>query len=68
MLQKKFIVDFGVRKLYSRQFSIVVSLPKQAIKNCGDGEFHKVSVKLVNENGEKYLKLSPVFDLKKVIQ
>jgi len=67
MSNKKFIVDFGLRSLYSRQYSIVISLPKLAIKNCADGEFQKVSVKLVNENGEKYLKLTPVFDLKRVI-
>jgi len=60
---KKFIVDFGIRKLYDRQYSVVITLPKQAIKNCSDGEFRKVNVQLVSENGEKYLKLIPHFDL-----
>ena len=65
--EEKFVVDFGLRKLYQHKFSIVISLPLHAIKNCADGEFQKVSVKLVNENGEKYLKLSPVFDLKRMV-
>jgi len=64
---EKFVVDFGIRKLYNHKFSTVISLPRYAIKNCGDSEFQKVSVKLVNENGEKYLKLSPVFDLKRIV-
>lgn len=64
---KKFVVDYGIRKLSNRPFTIVVSLPKLAIKNCADGQFYKVKIQLVNDNGEKYLKLTPVFDLEKVI-
>jgi len=63
---KKFIVDFGIRKLTTRQYTTVVSIPKQAIKNCSDGEFRKVNIQLVSENGEKYLKLIPHFDLEKL--
>jgi len=64
---QKFVVDFGTRKLYDKQYSVVVTLPKQAIKNCSDGMFYKVSVQLVCEKDEKYLKLCPIFDLQKVI-
>jgi len=65
--QKKFVVDFGIRKLSNRPFTTTVSLPKQAIKNCCSSHFQKISIQLVDENGEKYLKLTPVLELEKVI-
>lgn len=64
---KKIKVQFGERKLYTHQFTTVVSLPKQALKNCSDSHFHKVNIELIIENGEKYLKLTPILELKKVI-
>ena len=64
---KKFVVDFGIRKLSNRPFTTTISIPKQALKNCSDSNFQKVSVQLVSENGEKSIKLIPVLELKKVI-
>jgi len=63
---EKFVVEFGLRKITTRQYTTVGSIPKQAIKNCSNGEFQKVNIQLVIENGEKYLKLTPHFELEKV--
>lgn len=53
-------IDFGLRTVTSQNFSKLVALPKQALANCGDGETTKVSVKLVKDKNETYLKLVPV--------
>jgi len=50
--------DFGERKIMGQNFSKVVSLPKTALANLGRSS--TVNVELVQENGEKFLKLSPV--------
>ncbi len=65
--KQKIVIDFGIRKIRKQQFSNTVALPRTALENCADGRFTKFSVKLVQENGEKFLKLTPVFDLEKVI-
>ncbi|MCA9827123.1 MAG: hypothetical protein KC444_01845 [Nitrosopumilus sp.] len=49
--------DFGERKVTGQNFSKVVSLPKTALANLGRSSTMKVE--LVQENGEKFLKLSP---------
>jgi len=49
--------DFGERKITGQNFSKVVSLPKTALANLGRSS--TVNVELVQENGEKFLKLSP---------
>lgn len=64
---KKLVIDFGDRKLYNHQFTTVISLPRQALKNCTSSRFEKINVRLILEDGEKYLKLTPVLELKKVI-
>jgi len=64
---KKHVVDFGERKLYNHQFTTQISLPRQALKNISSSYFQKINVQLIIENGEKYLKLTPVLELKKVI-
>jgi len=64
---KKYIVEFGQRKLHNNQFSTVISLPKQALKNCSSSNFYKVNIQLVVENGEKYLKLIPILNLQKTV-
>jgi len=51
--------DFGVRKVLSQNFSRLVALPKTALSNCGFDETSRVSVVLVQENQEKYIKLTP---------
>lgn len=67
MENSKIILEFGERTLYTHEFTTVVSLPKQALKNCSSSRFQKVNVQLIIENGEKYLKLIPILELKKVI-
>jgi len=52
------VTDFGERSVHEQNFSKVVALPKVALANCGN--ISHVNVKLVQENGEKYLKLTPV--------
>ena len=52
------VTDFGERSIHDQNFSKIVALPKVALANCGD--VSRVNVKLVQENGIKYLKLTPV--------
>ena len=49
--------DFGVRQVSHQNFSRIVALPKLALQNCGIDS--QVIVTLVQQNGERYLKLSP---------
>lgn len=57
------VTDFGTRAISSQNFSKIVTLPKTALTNCGI-ETTKVNVKLVQDNGEKYIKLTPVCQTK----
>jgi len=50
--------DFGQRQVSHQNFSRIVALPKIALQNCGIKS--QVTVTLVQQNGEKFLKLSPV--------
>jgi len=52
------VTDFGERSVHAQNFSKIVALPKVALANCGD--VSRVNIKLVQENGTKYLKLTPV--------
>jgi len=52
--------DFGIRTISNQNFSKMVALPKTALKNCSNDKILKVNVKLVQNNGEKFLKLTPV--------
>ena len=59
----EFEVDFGNRKIASQNFSKLVTLPKEALANCGCNVNDKniqMDVKLVQKDGEKYIKLTPV--------
>ncbi|QLH08816.1 hypothetical protein [Candidatus Nitrosotenuis sp. DW1] len=58
------VIDFGMRKISSQNFSKIVALPKTALKNCGDDKSMQVKVQLVQQNGEKYLKLTPTCSIK----
>jgi len=49
--------DFGQRQVSHQNFSRIVALPKIALQNCGITS--QVSVTLVQQNGEKFLKISP---------
>jgi hypothetical protein len=53
------VTDFGVRSICTQNFSKIVALPKTALVNCGM-ESTKVSVKLVQQNGERFIKLTPI--------
>ena len=55
---KELVTDFGERSVHDQNFSKIVALPKVALANCGD--VSRVNIKLVQENGTKYLKLTPV--------
>lgn len=56
----KAITDFGTRAIYRANFSRAVSLPKLALSNCGIQDTGLVQIQLVQEDGQKYLKLVPV--------
>ena len=51
--------DFGTRKIVGQNFSKMISLPKTALKNLGT-KATILKVELVQEKGEKFIKLSPV--------
>jgi hypothetical protein len=53
------VIDFGTRTISTQNFSKIVALPKTALTNCGK-ECTKVNVKLVQQDGEKFLKLTPI--------
>lgn len=52
------VIDFGNRAISNQNFSKVVALPKTALENCGNPT--SLNVKLVQENGVKFLKLTPI--------
>lgn len=56
---KPMVTDFGTRQISHQNFSRIVALPKMALQNCGLDTSNQVNVKLVQENGERYIKLSP---------
>ena len=49
--------DFGQRQVSHQNFSRIVALPKIALQNCGIKS--QVTVTLVQQKGEKFLKISP---------
>lgn len=51
--------DFGNRTISNQNFSKIIALPKTALMNCGNPM--KVNVKLVQEDGTKYIKLTPIY-------
>lgn len=53
------VVGFGSRAVCDQNFSKVIALPKTALANLGDN-IARVDVKLVQENGERYIKISPI--------
>ena len=63
-IRKKFpfIIDFGERTLNKMNFSKTICLPKQALKNLDLEEGDSLKVELVEDEDEKFLKLTPVFE------
>jgi len=61
-IRKKFpfIIDFGERTLNKMNFSKTICLPKQALKNLGLTDDDSLKVELVQDEDEKFLKLTPV--------
>ena len=59
--KKPFIIDFGDRILNKiTDFSKTICLPKQALKNLDLEEGDSLKVELVQDEDEKFLKLTPV--------
>jgi len=56
---KEIVTDFGNRKINKQNFSKTVVLPKTALKNCSTTA-EEVNIQLVQNNKEKYLKLTPI--------
>ena len=54
------VMDFGTRKISNQNFSKMVAIPKTALMNCGNSDTTQVDVKLVQQNGEKFIKLTPI--------
>lgn len=57
---KLMITEFGTRKISNQNFSKMVALPKTALMNCGNSKITQVDVKLVQQNGERFIKLTPI--------
>ena len=60
--KRSFIIDFGNRILNKMNFSKTICLPKQALKNLDLEEGDSLKVELVEDEDEKFLKLTPVFE------
>ena len=60
--KKSFIIDFGNRILNKMNFSKTICLPKQALKNLDLEEGDSLKVELVQDEDEKFLKLTPVIE------
>ena len=58
------VIDFGTRKISNQNFSKMIAIPKDALRNCGNGKAMSVNVKLVQQNGEKFIKLVPICEAK----
>ena len=58
--KRSFIIDFGNRILNKMNFSKTICLPKQALKNLDLEEGDSLKVELVQDEDEKFLKLTPV--------
>lgn len=57
------ITDFGQRQINQQNFSRTVVLPKTALQNCGcnlDDKDLKVNVTLVQKDGERFIKITPI--------
>ena len=60
--KRSFIIDFGNRILNKMNFSKTICLPKQALKNLDLVEGDSLKVELVEDEDERFLKLTPVFE------
>ena len=60
--KRSFIIDFGNRILNKMNFSKTICLPKQALKNLELDEGDSMKVELIQDDDEKFLKLTPVIE------
>ena len=58
------VIDFVTRKISNQNFSKMIAIPKDALRNCGNGKAMSVNVKLVQQNGERFIKLIPICEAK----
>ena len=56
------IVDFGIRKVSTQNFSKIVTIPKIALRNFRGQEAKRLHVRLVQDEKEKFIKLTPIYD------
>ena len=54
------IIDFGRRSLNKMNFSKTICLPKQLLRNLDLTEDDEVKIELVQDEDEKFIKLTPV--------
>ena len=57
------IVDFGTRAIVNQNFSRLIALPKTALTNLGEN-ITKVNVTLIQESENRYIKISPIKEVK----
>ena len=57
-LGERIETDFGERKVSDQNFSKIIALPKGALANCGNPV--RFNVRLVHEDGARYIKLTPI--------
>ena len=59
------VTEYGIRKISNCNFSKIIAIPKNALLNFGGENINQVDVKLVQQDGEKFLKLTPIAEKKK---
>jgi len=57
------VTDYGKRKVSRQNFSFITALPRLALENCGITT--QVNVQLVQDKGEKFIKLTPIVSKEK---
>lgn len=60
-------IDFGTRVISNRCTSKIIAIPKTALENLTAGRFRKLRIKLIYEDGRKYLELTPVLELERMV-
>ena len=63
--ETEFETDFGERKVSHINQSRMIAIPKMALQNaCGTTDGLSMNVSMVQDDGEKYLKLTPICESK----
>ena len=57
------VTDFGSRKILSQNFSHLVTIDRTALTNLGNPT--RVNVTLVQQYGERFLKITPIVEKEK---